>query len=447
MATNCVRSFTKLGSNGFRAYGPSIPNACTFSTKPPFTSIRTESSVHSIDASKSDGRFCASVASTERGSGAIHFWWPSVGKPFTKNTSSASSQSVIAVPLPTDPPFTTSTTLRKQCCSTISLIEDNACATRLLKLLVHVLVLLDLLRRRARARARTPALRRLLLPPRRSLRRPRPRHAQRTALHLRLLLLLELLQRHHVIADESKLGLLPHDEVERPHLHDVRNRHVELLDELAAQRRHLHRRSVLLQDLLELVRHRQRLQARVVAHHRDLAALEHELLPGLDELRELHLDADRLERLVGAHAVLVAVQQAQLVGREVARLEQLLELRRDAVLRCLQYELHRARFRDTAIAQRLLLIQLLAAAHQLVLRERDQLRSCHLLLHTPHRLSRGHRHLNLRRRRTLLHRLHTNLNLHRYVFELRSRSCTKEVHKELQEQAARNRLEPKWLRP
>ena len=30
-----------------------------------------------------------------------------------------------------------------------------------------------------------------------------------------------------------------------------------------------------------------------------------------------------------------------------------------------------------------------------------------------------------------------DLNLHRHVFELRSRSCTKDVHKELQEQAAK----------
>merc|ERR1719409_1787481 len=77
------------------------------------------------------------------------------------------------------------------------------------ELLVQVLVLVDLLRHRARARwARTAALRRLLLAPRsrrrsaRGLRRPRPRHAERTALRLRLLLLLELLQRHHVVADE-----------------------------------------------------------------------------------------------------------------------------------------------------------------------------------------------------------------------------------------------------
>ena len=40
-----------------------------------------------------------------------------------------------------------------------------------------------------------------------------------------------------------------------------------------------------------------------------------------------------------------------------------------------------------------------------------------------------------------------NLNIHRHVFELRSRSCTKEVHKELQEQAAQNRLEPPRRRP
>merc|ERR1719305_1141716 len=269
-----------------------------------------------------------------------------------KNTSSASSQSVIAVPLPTDPPFTTSTTFKKQCCSTISLIELSACATRLLKLREEIFVWSSWYRSSfcsiccVTGRAR-------------GLRRPRPRHAERTALRLRLLLLLELLQRDHVVAHERELGLLPHDEVERPHLHDVRDRHVELLDELAAERRHLHRRPALPQDLLELVRHRQRLQARVVADHRDLPALEHELLPVLDEVRELHLDADGLERLVGAHAVLVAVEQAQLVVGEVAGLEQLLQLRHHA------------------LAHGLLLIQLLAAAHELVLRERDQLRSCH----------------------------------------------------------------------
>merc|ERR1719316_1049334 len=96
-----------------------------------------------------------------------------------------------------------------------------------------VLVLLDLLRRRASALrgARAAALRRLLLAPRRRRRRgprglrgPRPRHAERTALHLRLLLLLELLQRDHVVAHERELRLLTHDEVERPHLHDVRDR-------------------------------------------------------------------------------------------------------------------------------------------------------------------------------------------------------------------------------
>jgi hypothetical protein len=37
---------------------------------------------------------------------------------------------------------------------------------------------------------------------------------------------------------------------------------------------------VLTQDL-ELVRHRERLQRGVVAHHRDLRALQHELLPAL----------------------------------------------------------------------------------------------------------------------------------------------------------------------
>merc|ERR1719271_1318619 len=104
---------------------------------------------------------------------------------------------------------------------------------------------------------------------------------------------------------------------------------------------------------------------------------------------------------------------------------------------------HRTRFRHTAIAHGLLLIQLLATAHQLVLRERDQLRSCHLLLHTLHRLSRGHGHLHLRRRRTLLHGLHANLNLHRHVFELRSRSCTKEVCCRATRASCKNRLEPK----
>merc|ERR1719472_25246 len=82
------------------------------------------------------------------------------------------------------------------------------------ELLVEVLVLLDLLCRRASALrgARAAALRRLLLVPRRRRRRgarglrgPRPGHAERTALHLRLLLLLELLQRHHVVAHERLL--------------------------------------------------------------------------------------------------------------------------------------------------------------------------------------------------------------------------------------------------
>merc|ERR1719399_1928071 len=78
------------------------------------------------------------------------------------------------------------------------------------------------------------------------------------------------------------------------------------------------------------------------------SGFEHELLPLLDEVRKLHLDADRLERLVGAHAVLVAVEQAQLVDREVARLEQVLQLRHNAALHRLLLIQLRARLRDAA---------------------------------------------------------------------------------------------------
>merc|ERR1719337_540150 len=126
---------------------------------------------------------------------------------------------------------------------------------------------------------------------------------QRTALHLRLLAGLELLQRHLARTDQRELLLLLHDEVHRPHLDHVRHTHVELLDELAAQRRHLHRRPVLTQDLLQLIRHGQGLQGGVVADHRDLRALQHELLPALDEVIQLRVDADSLQSLVRADAV------------------------------------------------------------------------------------------------------------------------------------------------
>merc|ERR1719443_2728919 len=91
-------------------------------------------------AAISASRFSVSTLCTDLRSGGSHFLCPSDGRPFTKNTNSASSHSAIAVPLPTEPPFATSTTFRKSFDSTVSLIVLSACATRLLKLRDEILV-------------------------------------------------------------------------------------------------------------------------------------------------------------------------------------------------------------------------------------------------------------------------------------------------------------------
>merc|ERR550537_820438 len=100
----------------------------------PFTFIWTESSVGQMPSTPCSLLKCSdNTAATALSKGGSHFDCCPLGMPFKKNTTSASVMPAIAVPLPTDPPFTTWATFRNDFSVTTSTMSLRVCTTLELK--------------------------------------------------------------------------------------------------------------------------------------------------------------------------------------------------------------------------------------------------------------------------------------------------------------------------
>merc|ERR1719453_659429 len=173
-------------------------------------------------------------------------------------------------------------------------------------------------------------------------------------------------------SDHEKVALLL-KELDGRHPHNACEARVELLNEFGADHVDLQTSARRLENLLHLIVRGEGLQRYVRPRQTHQAAFHHEGLLLLEKVDEFPLVAKGLQGLADADPVLVAVEKAELVRREVTRLQQLRELLHEAGLRGPNYKVQGAPVLHTAIREPLTPLEDLAIAHEVLIWKRHQL--------------------------------------------------------------------------